>query len=171
VAAAVAIWYQRAANSPLRLVVAAFAVVAMLGHAFTTNLLIGAWKDSETLWTRLIKVRPVGRAYYYRGEHYLKKGNYQAAIADLDISIGMGEGAGNPEVLNLYALRGFAFYKSGRFEEAVRDYSTAIARYPEPNFYFHRSNALQALGRTAEAELDRKSSGGADGPIEWRRMW
>jgi len=171
IAAVLAGWYQRATNDRSRLLIAVFAAGGLLVYGIASYQLLGAWKDSETLWTRLIKVRPVGRAYYYRGEHYLKKGNYPAAIDDLQISIRMAEGAGNPEVLNLYALRGYALYNAGRLVEAVQDYSTAIARYPEPNFYYHRGVALQALGRTPEANEDFIRAGGASGPIEWRRMW
>jgi len=173
IAVAMAVYrgFHRAHNSWLRLLLATLAAGTLLAYGVTSYHLIGAWQDSETLWTRLIQVRPVGRAYYYRGEHYLKKGNYAAASADLQVSIRMAEGAGNPEVVNLYALRGYALYKAGRLAEALQDFSTAIARYPEPNFFYHRGVVLKALGRRAEADDDFRRAGGADGPIEWRRMW
>jgi hypothetical protein len=173
IAAAVAIFtgINRAQSRVIRILLAIFAVGLISVYVITTFQLLGAWKNSETLWTRLINIRPVGRAYYYRGEHYLKQGRYSEAIDDLGKSIRMAEGAGNPEVLNLYALRGYALHKTGRDAEAVQDYSTAIARYPEPNFYFHRGEALKALGKHAEAEQDFLRSGGTSGPIEWRRMW
>jgi hypothetical protein len=171
VAFALTFWYEKIAGSTWRYLMVILVVGGGIAYGVTTYQLIGAWRDSETLWTRLIEVQPVGRAYYYRGEHYLKKGNYAAAVNDLQTSIRMAEEAGNPEVLNLYALRGFALYKSGRLAEAVQDYSAAISRYPVPNFFYHRGVALQAMGRRAEADEDFRRAGGASGPVEWHRMW
>lgn len=139
-------------------------------YVFMTERLIFSWLTPETLWSRVIELRPAGRAYYYRADYYLKIGRYQAAADDLLVSIWMGESAGYPGVFNLYALRGDALNKIGKFDEAVIDFTSAIRLNPHPTYYYHRGLALEALGRFNEARDDFRAAGGATGPIE-SRTW
>ncbi|GFE56442.1 tetratricopeptide repeat protein [Geobacter sp. AOG1] len=139
-------------------------------YVATTERLIASWTNSETLWSRLISFRPIGRAYFFRGDYYLVIGNYVAAEKDLTTSIRLALEAGNPEVFNLYAMRGDALSKSGRYDDAVRDFTTAIGMYPHPNFYYHRGGALKALGREREAAADFSRAGEDTGPLEWHTL-
>lgn len=145
--------------------VVCFAV--LLGFGIITIALIGAWKNSATLWSRLIEVQPVGRAYYYRGEYYLRIGKYSEAITDLEVSIRLAQERRIPGIHNIHALLGDALSKAGRLEEAVREFTTAIALNPLPNYFYHRGVALLKSGRAAEAENDFKTAGAATGPIVW----
>lgn len=131
---------------------------------------IATWKNSGTLWSRVIELQPIGRAYYYRGEYFQEIGNYSAAADDFEASIKMAETAGHPEIYTLHAFRGEALRKGGRYAEAVAEFSTAISMAPLPNFYYYRSLALSALGRSAEAEADLLRSGGEKGPIVWQYL-
>jgi hypothetical protein len=150
------------------LVAAVFAIP--LTHAVMSWQMIGYWKNSGTLWTRLLAVRPVGRAYYYRGDYFLRSGDYTAAAADLRVAQQMAKEAGNPEVFNLHALRGDALNRGGRFAEAVEEFTVAITLYPSANYYYHRGIALRALGRTAAAEADFLRAGDNTGPVAWQKV-
>lgn len=154
-----------------RYVVAVMVTALLAFYGAMTERLIGSWKTSETLWTRLIEIRPIGRAYYFRADYYLETGRFAAAADDLLVSIRIAERAGNPEVFNLYMLRGEALSKAGRYEEAVQDFSTAIEMNPQQNYFYHRGLALKALGRAKEAAEDFKRAGSATGPIEWQYLW
>nr|WP_246525264.1 tetratricopeptide repeat protein [Geomobilimonas luticola] len=151
----------------VRFVVAGVMSSILLFYAGMTVHLIGSWKNTETLWTRVITIRPIGRAFYFRAEYYLETGKHQAAADDLLTSIRIAESAGNPEAFNLYALRGDALSRAGRHEESVRDFTAAIERYPEPNYFYHRGVALKAMGKANEAEADFRRAGTATGPIQW----
>lgn len=152
----------------LRRTVVAGILGVLVFYAGMTQHLIAAWQDSGTLWTRLIELRPVGRAYYYRGDHYLQTGRYREAADDLHVSIQMARNAGNMQVFNLYALRGHALYKAGSYEESVKSLTEAIARQQRPNYYYHRGLALRALGRKEDAETDFRRAGTETGPLEWK---
>jgi tetratricopeptide (TPR) repeat protein len=152
-----------------RMVIGGLIVGVLLFWVAMTERLIGTWKNPETLWTRAIEIQPMGRAYYLRADYYLQAGRYTEAAADLSASITMGIKAGFPELFNLHALRGDALSKAGRFQEAVQEFTEAIALYPYPGYYYHRGKALQALGRQREAETDFLRAGPETGPIEWRK--
>lgn len=139
-----------------------FIVVFYIGM---TERLIASWKNPETLWTRVIKLRPAGRAYYYRADYYMTIGKYVEAAEDLRISIQMANSAGYPDVFNLHALRGDALNKIGQHKEAVGEFTEAINSYPHPTYYFHRGRAFEKLGMMLEAAEDFKKAGDETGPI------
>lgn len=149
------------------LLVMAAVLSVPLAHALLSYQMIGYWRNSGTLWSRLIDVSPVGRAYYYRGAYYLETGNYEAAVKDLKESVRLAQEAGHPEIYTLYAFLGDAFRRGGRYDEAVTAFSTAISLRPVPNFYYHRGLANKSLGRVREAEKDFVRAGEEHGPIEW----
>lgn len=139
-------------------------------HGLLSVQQIGYWRDSGTLWSRLIEVRPVGRAYFFRGQYFMDEGDYSAAAADFGVAAKMAKSAGNPEAFNLHALRGDALSRMGRFAEAVEEFSAAIALYPHATYYYHRGVALRSLGRVAEAENDFSRAGRDTGPIVWQKL-
>lgn len=131
--------------------------------------LIGSWQNPETHWIRLIAIEPVGRAYHFRAEYRLREGRYLLAAEDLAVSIRMGREAGFPGLFNLLALRGDALAKAGKYGEAVREFSAAIALRPAPNYFYHRGVAERSLGQTREAEADLRRAGAETGPVVWQR--
>lgn len=133
-----------------------------------TQVEIRSWNNSGALWTRVIKVQPVGRAYYYRAEFFMDKGDFNAAVADYRESIRMGYEAGHPEIYTLHAFCGEALRKAGRNEEAVKEFTQAIELSPIPNFFYYRSLAQRSLGYNHEADKDLSRSGNEHGPIVWQ---
>lgn len=164
----VASLYKKTQSPKKRYLVVGLVIFITCFYVFMTERLIFSWQTPEKLWSRVIELRPAGRAYYYRADYYLKIGKYQAAADDLLVSIQMGKSAGYPGVFNLHALRGDALNKIGNYEEAVKDFTAAIRLNPHPTYYFHRGRALEALGRFKEASDDFVEAGGSTGPIESR---
>lgn len=144
-----------------RLLLAVVVASLLLFYVVMTNDLLKEWKNSETIWTRVINIRPVGRAYYYRALFYVEKNRYNEAIDDLQISIKMALSAGYPDVDELYALKGDALYKAGRYVEALEAFTAAISVKPRATYYYHRGDVFKALGKSREAEYDFSKAGGA----------
>lgn len=141
--------------------------MAVLTCIIMTERLIPVWNNTESLWSRVIDVQPVGRAYKERGVNYLTNGKYEAALGDLDMALKLDSEAGMPYLHNYFALKGAACSQLGRFSEAVADYTEAISLFPCPNYYYHRGLALLAQGRNAEALADIVRAGNNTGPVTW----
>jgi hypothetical protein len=173
VAGLMAVLYDRAGKSAmslLRTLLAILAGVSLQVCVTITEIHLAAWKNPETLWTRAIEIKPVGRAYYLRADYFLAKGRYLEAATDLQASFNMGKKAGFPEAFNLIALRGDALSKAGHYDEAVKDFTEAIALFPAPNYFYHRGLAQEAQGNLKEAQADFLRAGDSRGSIEWRKL-
>ena len=153
-----------------RMVICCVLMAVVMAYAVLSFRLEGAWKNAETLWTRVIELQPAGRAYYLRAEYRMRNNRYLDAAEDIAVSIRMGDDAGYPGVFYLHALRGDALSKAGRYESAVKEYSEAIRRKPYSTFLYQRGMALKALGRQREAENDFREAGGDSGPLDWRNI-
>jgi tetratricopeptide (TPR) repeat protein len=147
-------------------VAGAVSVLAVLGVISVNQ--IGAWKNAETLWTRVISIQPIGRAYSSRASYRVQAGRYLEAVDDLTASIRIGHDVGFTGLFNLYALRGDAFSRAGRYREAVEDFTEAINLYPHASYHYHRAIALEKLGKVQEAKADFLQAGNQRGPIEWQ---
>lgn len=91
-----------------------------------TQAQISVWKDSVTLWSRVIGFFPYStKAYINRGGAYVGLGNDQEAIKDLDMAIRLDPGS-----LKAYRGRGNAYNRLGNYQQAVKDYSKAIELNP-----------------------------------------
>ena len=143
------------------------AVAVLLFYAAVTQELIADWKNSGTMWTKVIEHEPFDKAYFFRGSYFAGKGDYAAAIADYSTCLAQASVMTIPALYNVFASRGDAFLKAGYYENAVADFSEALAMYPHPLFYFHRGTALKHLGRTREADEDFARAGNATGELEW----
>jgi len=155
----------------LRLLLPLLIVSYLLFHAAMSVYLIGSWKDSETLWSRVIEFNPIGRAYYYRAIHYKDVGRYGEAADDFLLAAERAAEAGNPGAFNYFALGGDAALRAGRYDDAVAAFTTAIGMNPKPNYYYHRGRALQFLGRLNEAAEDFRVAGADRGDIEFQELW
>lgn len=153
------VWQQRA-------LAAAFATLLLI-YAGISFHLIGYWKDTGSYWSRMIELKPIGRAYSDRGRFYLEKGRYAEAVDDLGRAAEIASSVGMPEVFNLYAIRGEALARLGRHEEAVLDFTNAISLFPAPAYFHHRGLSLMALGRKTEGEDDLRRGAAEPGPIRW----
>src|SRR6185369_11048056 len=133
--------------------------LVMVFHVGMTEHLITSWKNSGTLWSRVIRFNPVGRAFNYRALYFMDTGQFSAAGDDF-MAAGAGAAeAGNPEAFNYYAYAGDVFNRAGRYQDAVAAFSTAIRLNPWPEYYYHRSLALQKLGQVNEAAEDLRMAG------------
>lgn len=68
----------------------------------------------------------------------------------------MGSGVLDADSLpDVYAMRGLAYGRTGRYRDAINDLNTAIRWEPEvPYFYYARGSAYMALGEADLAEYD-----------------
>ncbi|NVN99729.1 MAG: hypothetical protein HXX17_10420 [Geobacteraceae bacterium] len=133
-----------------------------------TLKLINVWKDTGSFWSRVIEIRPVGRAYADRGVFSLINGRAAAAIEDFTEAIRIAEGANLlNKIYNLYAFRGVALSDVGRYAEAVADFDKAIELFPHPTYFQQRARALEALGKVAESKEDLRRAGANPPPLDW----
>ena len=137
------------------------------------------------------------RAMYlgYRGWAFLQKGDLKAALADLDVSIGLapnefggfGTRAGIHKSLGQYdkaladidrsiklaprmaaarAVRGDILRERGDMEAALADYATALRLDPaEVSAFLGRSIVFRSLGRLEEAETELRRAMALDGRL------
>ncbi len=154
---------QRAARILLPIVI----VALIFGYAVLTLRLIKSWENSGTLWTRQIKILPLGRAYIYRGRYLYSIGDYRSALDDFTSAIISAQQFGRDDIFNIYVYHGETLQALGLHEEAVTDFTTAIKLSPYPEYYYLRGCALKSLGRIADAEDDFRRAGTHTGPIPW----
>jgi hypothetical protein len=90
------------------------------------------WKDAVSLWSAELKQFPYFyRAYNNRAEAYMKIGNYQKAIADLNEAIRL-----NPKEPVGYYNRGIAYGNLERYHKALEDFTQAITLSPQNALYY-----------------------------------
>jgi len=150
-----------------RLGVPLVAALLLALYGTMTIRLIGTWKDTETLWTRVVSVEPGAIVCKERGMYYYSIGNYPAAVADFSESLRMLPENWRPYRYNLLAFRGEALRKSGHYAESVDDFSAAIAQHPLPAYYCLRGLANEALGKRHEADEDFRMAGPCSGTLDW----
>jgi hypothetical protein len=136
-------------------------------YSVTTQDLIGDWRDSGTMWTRVIDHQPFEKAYFYRGSFYAEKGDYHAAINDYTTCLMQATVRTLPQLHNVYAYRGYALMKIGNFEDAVDDFTVAISMRPYNIYYYYRGTALKSMGMGKEAEDDFNKAGEDNGKLYW----
>jgi hypothetical protein len=150
-----------------RIAVTILSALLICIYAGTTLRLIGVWRNSESLLTRVITFQPRDSVYFYRGNVYMENGQYDKAIADFSASIELARDLDVSVLANIHAFRGEAFRLINRYDDAVKDFTQVIRRTPHPLYFYHRGLALEALGRKAEAASDFRRAGTENGPIVW----
>jgi len=87
---------------------------------------------------------------YSRGNDYLRKGEYDRAIANYTKAIAL-----DPNDAYAYNNRGLAYRKKGEHGRAIADHSKAIALDPNYFFaYYNRGNAHKKKGDKEQAIAD-----------------
>lgn len=128
---------------------ATVAVTLLLGTL--TAVQCGIWKDSVTLWTRLLEVDPgCDLAWNSRGAERLARGDLSGAIEDCSRAATLAPRSPDP-LMN----RGLALAAQGRLEPARADFDAALERDPKrADVRMNRGIVLSRLGRAEDAMKD-----------------
>jgi tetratricopeptide (TPR) repeat protein len=96
------------------------------------------WKNSETLYKRMIDATPNNyMARYNLGNLYAKENRTSEAISNLTAAI-----EGEPNYAEAHNNLGGIFLDQKRYDEALAHYRTAVRIHPEYLYYFNLANAL-----------------------------
>ena len=111
----------------------------------------GAESDFEAAAKRAREKRHT--LYYYLGESRQKAGDDKGAIDAFSKGLEI-----HPGYWSLLILRGNAYVREKRFEEAVADFTTALDLNKKASAYRGRALAFEGLGKHEEAEADRRAA-------------
>lgn len=144
--------------------ITALAVLFLGFLAWRTQAQVGVWKNSEVLWTNVLKYYPnATEAYKSRGNFYGKTGRLDLAMQDLQkaadlgskdagVFNGLGNCYGSKGLLDkalevytqgiafnsdngeLYFNRGITHARKGAFAEAISDYVQALPKLPAKKY-------------------------------------
>jgi tetratricopeptide (TPR) repeat protein len=108
------------------------------------------WEDTESLWTNVIKKYPeVAYAHVNRGSFYREAGDYNRALADLNLAVELDD------IANARIQRGLVHRQSGNAAAAIEDYNKALEHSPgDIQALVNRGNALLDTRRFREAISD-----------------
>ncbi len=96
------------------------------------------WKDSETLFKRMIDATPNNyMARYNLGNLYSKQNRMDDAISNYMAAI-----EGEPNYAEAHNNLGGVFLEHKRYDEAIDHYRIAVRVHPEYLYYFNLANAL-----------------------------
>jgi tetratricopeptide (TPR) repeat protein len=121
---------------------------------------VGVWRNSETLWSRVIQYEPWNtEAYNNRASSYYDRGEYEKALADYDSALRgpplLGRAHANKRRSAYFNDRAITYVRLGRYAEALADESQAIELRPtQASYYFNRGNIYFLTGRYPEARDD-----------------
>jgi tetratricopeptide (TPR) repeat protein len=116
----------------------AVAVAALAACVLVTCHQLSFWRDSETLFTRMIDVTPNNyMAHYNLGNFYSREGNTNAATTNYEAAL-MEE----PNYADAHNNLGGILLDEKRYDEALRHYRAALRTNPGYLYYFNLANAL-----------------------------
>ena len=125
----------------------------------TTWTTCANWRNSEMLWSQVIKIYPqaypayTGRANYYYGQR-----EYSKALADCDKALSY-----NPKYTNALSLKGLVFMTAGLYGDAIKMYSHVLEQEPEQiHALNNRGAAYLLLGQADKAIADFNQSLGLE---------
>lgn len=109
-------------STNLKVISALFFILLIFILGFSTWKRCHTWKNSITVWTDVINQYPyIYIAYNNRGNAYFKKGDFNNALNDYNIAIGI-----NPNQSEIHNKRGYCHFRSGNLSDALKDYNKAI---------------------------------------------
>jgi tetratricopeptide (TPR) repeat protein len=115
---------------------------------------VEVWKDSETLWTNVIRLHPSSEmAYVARGNYRGRAGRVPEAMADLQTALVLGSRRGS-----MYDGLGNAYGSMGQIDSALVMFDRGLEVEPGMGrTHYNRAIAYLRLGRPQEAlaDLDR----------------
>jgi len=112
---------------------------------------VETWKDSETLWTSVIRRYPRSdMAYVSRGNGRGQAGKVEEALADFQVARALGSRRGS-----LYDGLGNAYGSMGSLDSAVVMFDRGLSLEPNmPRTHYNRGIAYLRLGRATDALAD-----------------
>jgi tetratricopeptide (TPR) repeat protein len=112
---------------------------------------VEVWRDSETLWSRVMRFQPrVPEAYLFRGKHRVQTGRVAEAGADFQRAYDLGLRTGE-----VYGGLGVAYGATGQLDSSLAMLDRAATLMPErANIYFNRGVTYMRLGRNESALAD-----------------
>lgn len=141
-------WYTNKKQSHVAL---ALAIVIILVFVVATRERCKVWKDSETLWSDVIKNHPdADIAYLNRGIYIVVRGKAEQAYEDFNKAIEL-----NPDYTEAYNNRGLLKQNKNELEGSIEDFNIAIkadSNYFEA--YSNRGISYVFLKRYNEAIAD-----------------
>jgi tetratricopeptide (TPR) repeat protein len=152
----------KAWESRLRVYLPVAALVVVSVFAAMTVRQTGVWKSTGTLWERVMEIYP-GDSHPYAGLAlaHMDEKNYEEALGYIMKAIEMEEGhlTVSPKLHWLYNIRADVHMALARHEDALRDFSRAVALNPNVEaYYFGRAKARERLGRLDEAIADYRKA-------------
>jgi tetratricopeptide (TPR) repeat protein len=154
--AGVSTWWKRA--------VAVTVALLLLGLlSWQSVRQIAVWRNSETLWSRVVQYEPWNtEAYNNRASYYYDQSEYEKALADYDSALrvqpSLGQSHARKRRSAYFNDRAITYVRLGRYAEALADEGQAIELRPtQASYYFNRGNIHFLTGRYPEArdDLDR----------------
>jgi tetratricopeptide (TPR) repeat protein len=109
------------------------------------------WKNSETMWTHVIKANgDTSLPFGNRGNYYRDNKMWDKALADYAQAIKL-----EPNTSGYYNSRGKLYFDKQEFPRAIEDYNKAISiKDDNPEYFHNRGSALAMSGRVNQAIPD-----------------
>lgn len=180
--------FDQGLQSKNKILIMIVGILLLGGLSIYTFVLSGIWKNSETLWTHIIKYNPkVALAYTNRGVYYQGKEEFDLALKDFDRALEIDanhyqtlidrgviyfdrkEYASaledfhkaltiNPKAFRAYNNRGLVFKNQKKFSEALLDFNRAIELRPDYMVYKNRGEVFSQIEQYDKALQDYKES-------------
>jgi protein O-mannosyl-transferase len=172
-----ALWEKAATTMPSRGQAAALVLALAIAPGILALLSIrqmAVWRDSETLWTQVIRHEPWNtEAHNNRASYYFDMGDYPRALADYDAALSFA-----PQVSPAHAAKRRSAYFNDRavtyvrleeWAKATADAGEAIRLRPDhADYYQNRANIYRRMGMADAAAADWQRAqalrGGAKAP-------
>ena len=109
------------------------------------------WKNSETLWTDVIKKYPqTSEGYLNRGQYYTDTDQLDKALPDYNATLLL-----NPRSALAHINRGNVYGRKGNYPQALTDYTSAIKIDPRASkIYLNRGNVYGLQGMIDSSIID-----------------
>jgi protein O-mannosyl-transferase len=121
--------------------------LALVACAVVTRLQVRSWKDSFTLYTRMVTaVEGNYMAHYNLGNLYSRADNLPEAVKQYEEALKV-----EPNYAEAHNNLGGVLLRLRRFDEAIAHHAAAARIRPEYLYYVNLGNALVDAGRPAEA--------------------
>ncbi len=132
-------------NSPIL----SFAGIYLIGLSFMSFQQTKIWKNSETLWTHVLKYYSnTPLPYNNRANYRRDQKQFDLALEDYNQAIRYKAGHAT------YNSRAKLFFQKNQDDKAILDYDQAIRMHPSAEYYVNRGAAKAKLGRIQESLED-----------------